>query len=266
MATQKINLDKYYTDKSIAKHCLLKTYSVIGLNNITEIIEPSAGNGSFSLMIPKCIAYDLEPEHESIIKQDFLKLELPYKKGRLFIGNPPFGTRNTMSVKFFKQAVKMGDYIAFVLPVSQYNNGQQMYEFDLIHSEILPEIEYSGRRLLCCFNIYKRPFGGVNTSPTDYTLKDVTVKEWRRGGTSKPVDYHYDYGICSWGSIGKQIETQGQYALENYIVVNNPVFRERVVDAMKTAVWGEMYPCIATPRLGMWKIYKYLKEQIPELE
>ena len=134
----KINLDKYYTSKELAKHCI-DVVNRLGLE-ITETIEPSAGNGSFSLQIPNCIAYDLEPEHESIIQQDFLKLELSYKKGRLFIGNPPFGTRNTLSVKFFKKAITMGDAIAFILPASQYQNNQQMYEFDLIHSEMLPII------------------------------------------------------------------------------------------------------------------------------
>jgi predicted RNA methylase len=67
----KINLDKYYTPVELAKYCIDKTYEIIGKENITEIIEPSAGNGSFSLQIPNCIAYDIEPEHESIIKQDF---------------------------------------------------------------------------------------------------------------------------------------------------------------------------------------------------
>ena len=32
-----------------------------------------------------------------------------------------------------------------------------------------------------------------------------------------------------------------------------------------SAKWNEIYPCIATLRLGQWKIYKYLREQIPEL-
>jgi len=232
---------------------------------ITETIEPSAGNGSFSLQIPNCIAYDLEPEHESIIKQDFLKLELPYKKGRLFIGNPPFGTRNTLSVGFYKQATKMGDYIAFILPVSQYNNNQQMYEFDLIHSEVLPLIEYSGQKLMCCFNVYKRSDKGLNTKPYDYNLKDITILEWRRGGSYKTPE-KYDLGICSWGaSIGKEIKHQGQFALENYIIVNNPKFKDAVIEKMKEAKWCELYPNIATPRLGQWKIYKYLKEQIPKL-
>ena len=51
----KINLDKYYTSKELAKYCIDKTLEVIGENNISEIIEPSAGNGAFSLQIPNLL-------------------------------------------------------------------------------------------------------------------------------------------------------------------------------------------------------------------
>lgn len=260
----KINLDKYYTSIELAKHCI-DVVDTLQLE-ITEVVEPSAGNGSFSLQIPNCIAYDLEPEHESIRKQDFLKLDLPYKKGRLFIGNPPFGTRNTSSVKFYKHACKMGDYIAFILPASQYNNNQQMYDFDLVHSEMLPVVNFSGIKLQCCFNIFRRPRSGVlNSTAVDYTLRDVSILEWRRGG-NYAIPKNYDLGICGWGaSIGKEIKYQGQFALENYIVINNSQYKQEVIEAMKKADWCELYPNIATPRLGQWKIYKYLKEQIPEL-
>jgi len=259
----KIDLDKYYTDENLAKQCISTFWN--NCFEVTEIIEPSAGGGAFSLQIPNCIAYDIEPEHESIIKQDFLKLDLPYKQGRLFIGNPPFGTRNTLSVKFYKHAAKMGDMIAFILPVSQYNNNQQMYEFDLVHSEVLPIIEYSGRKLLCCFNIYHRPKNGeINTKPIDYKLIDVTVTEYRRGGTY-PKPTKYDFGMCAWGNLGKQVDYVGQFAQENYIVVNNAKFKEQILDLMQTTDWKNLYPYISSPKIQTWKIYKYLKEKIPTL-
>ena len=65
----KIEHDKYYTSTTLAKYCIDKTFEIIGKENIAEIIEPSAGNGSFSNQL-ECIAYDLFPEHKNIIKQD----------------------------------------------------------------------------------------------------------------------------------------------------------------------------------------------------
>ena len=263
--SKKIDLDKYYTDKKLAKHCIDTFWRKCF--GVTEIIEPSAGNGAFSLQIPNCIPYDLEPEHKSIIKQDFLKLNLPYKQGRTFIGNPPFGRGNTLSVKFYKHAVKMCDIIAFVLPVSQYNNNQQMYEFDLIHSEKLPEIEYSGIKLKCCFNIYHRPKNGkLNTKPKNYKLKDITIKQSRRRkGVVPNINFNdYDFGICIRGSVGVIVNDLNTYDDVALIKVNKPHLKNKV----KTTIQNikSEFENISMPRINTWQIYKYLKEQIPELE
>lgn len=172
--SKNIELDKFYTPKQVAKDCIDMFWRTCF--GVTEIIEPSAGNGAFSLQIPNCIAYDLEPEHESIIKQDFLKLDLPYKYGRLIIGNPPFGDRNNLARSFYKKATELGDAIAFILPISQLNNSDSLYEFDLIKSVDLGVLEYSGMKIHCCFNIYTRPKNGLNSKPN---LKIDWIKVYR---------------------------------------------------------------------------------------
>lgn len=261
----KIPLDKYYTQPHIAEYCVKKTKSIIGIENISRWIEPSAGAGVFlEYLDGNYDAFDIEPEHGNVTTQNYLELLYPYRKGACIIGNPPFGARNTLSVAFYKKSITIGDFVAFILPASQYNNNQQMYQFDLIHSELLPITEYSGVKLQCCFNIYKRPEAGINTAPIDYRMEGVTVLTWGRGGSNKAPD-RYDMGICAWGSIGKEIKYQGQFALEHYIIVNNTEYKDQIIDAMKNANWRELYPNIATPRLGQWKIYKYLRQQIPNL-
>ena len=86
----------------------------------------------------------------------------------MVIGNPPFGSRSNLWVGFYKKAINLGDYISFILPISQFNNNQRMYEFDLIHSEDLGLKEYSGIPIKCCFNIYQRPVSGLNKTKTNY--------------------------------------------------------------------------------------------------
>ena len=262
----KILNDKYYTPLKLATYCINKTYEIIGQDNITEIIEPSAGNGSFSNQLD-CIAYDLIPEGENIIQQDYLTLDLEYKQGRLIIGNPPYGTRNTLSVKFFKKSIQLADYIAFILPISQLNNNQQMYEFDLIHSEDLGLQNYTNRELHCCFNIYKRPINGELNKKPNYKLNDITLVEYRRGGNESPRD-NYDYAIGTFGAgcVGKEINKCGTYALECYFYINNNKLKDRVLNLIKTTDWKSMSKGISnTYRLPQWKIYKYIKEQIPEI-
>lgn len=58
------------------------------LISVTEIIEPSAGNGAFIQSLDNnfnCnkFYFDLIPEHDKIKQQDFLELDLEYKQGRL---------------------------------------------------------------------------------------------------------------------------------------------------------------------------------------
>lgn len=248
---------------------MLKVKQVIGSNNITEYIEPSAGAGVFLDFLDKpYIAYDIKPEDERITKQDWLTTDLNYKKGRCIIGNPPYGEKNTLSVKFFKKSVPICDYIAFILPISQFKNEQQMYEFDLIYSEDLGIRQYSDRALRCCFNIYKRPVNGLNKKRI-YKLKDVIIKENRRTGQQVNGE-EYDIGICSFGAgcIGKIPEYTGQYAKEIYFKINNNDLREEILNVITTTDWlNDVCKSISgQANLAQWQVYKYLKEQIPTIK
>lgn len=266
---ESINLEKYYTPIETAKYCIDKAFEIIGKENISDIIEPSAGNGSFSLQLDGCKAYDIEPEHESIIKQNFLELDLEYKKGRLIISNPPFGKGNYEAVRFYKKSIKLGDYIAFILPISQLNNNMHMYEFDLIHSEDLGNLKYcnADKLVSCCFNIYKRNINGLNKKP-NYDLKDVNIIGVARGKSRNDIiPAKYDFAICGLGaSIGKLCEYDYQYCQQHYIIINNDLFRNRIKDVILNADWKEIIKTVATPKMNHWQIYKYLKEQIPEIQ
>ena len=262
----KIENDKYYTSPELAEYCVKKTKEIIGNDNITEYIEPSAGSGVFLDFLDKpYLAYDIEPEDNRIVMQDYLSLNLEYKKGRCIIGNPPFGVRNIMSVQFFKKSIQIADYIAFILPISQLNNNQQMYDFDLIYSEDLGERLYSDRNIHCCFNIYKRPQNGLNVSkPIRIKLKDIEIKEVRMGNKACT---EFDYAICSWGSVGKEITKPNskQYAKEFYIIIHNGKYKTQIIKLLKEVDWVKEYSMTATPNLLQWQVYKYIKEQIPEI-
>lgn len=262
----KIQNDKYYTPPELAKYCVEKTKEIIGEDNITEYMEPSAGSGVFLDYLDKpYLAYDIEPEDDRIVKADCLSVDLDYKHGRCVIGNPPFGNRNILVVQFYKKAIQLCDYIAFILPISQWNNNQQMYEFDLIYSENLGKRKYSDKEVHCCFNIYKKNKNGLNQKPK-YKLKDLEIKEYRRNGSYKKPD-QYDFGMCSWGqSLGKEVSDVGQYAQETYFIIHNDLIKNRVLDICRNTDWKNLYPYVSIPKIQTWKIYKYLKEQIPELK
>lgn len=260
----KIKNDKYYTPVELAQELIQITFNKIGLENIYEIIEPSAGNGVFSNQIKGCIAYDIEPDGEDIIEQDFLKLKMPYKSGRLIIGNPPFGSCMNMAQKFFKKGVEIADYIAFILPISQLNNNRTMYEFDLIYSEDLGNVYFTDRELHVCFNIYIRPKLGLNKQPKN-RLKDVTII---RQDSKKYKDSPYDIRMCHWGdgTAGKILEEYESYAGEYKIIINNDKKYDQIYNFITTFNWNGYFKNISMKRIKQWQIIEILEDNIEDIE
>ena len=259
----KIDNDKYYTPIDLAIYCINKTYEIIGYHNISEIIEPSAGNGSFSNQL-NCIAYDLYPEKNNIIQQDFLELDLDYKQGRLIIGNPPYGRCLSLAQKFYKKSVQLGDYIGFILPISQLNNTRSMFEFDLVYSEDLGNRYYSGVKLHCCFNIYKRNPKGLN-KPIKNKLKDITIIRQDSKGYE---DKEFDIRMCYWGngSAGKILKDNETYSAEYKIQIHNKDLKDRIIEVLSNVNWKNELNKIAMLKIQQFHIIDLLKREIKEIE
>jgi predicted RNA methylase len=120
-------IDKYYTSVDTVSFVLETIKKNIVIENVDIIIEPSAGNGAFiagiKSMSNDCYFYDILPEHNDIIEQDFLKFEFPLEilipnKRVHVIGNPPFGRQSSIAVKFIKKCAQFCDTISFILPKS----------------------------------------------------------------------------------------------------------------------------------------------------
>ena len=123
-------MDKFYTLATVSSGVVSLTLKYLNLDpNEVLFIEPSAGNGSFSNEVSKrgykVLAYDIEPEHPSILKQDFLTLEInkkllqeKYGADTVFvtIGNPPFGFACSQAIKFFNKCAEFSSCIAFICP------------------------------------------------------------------------------------------------------------------------------------------------------
>jgi len=232
--SKNIELDKFYTPTHTAEKCVdLMLNTITNRMFVTEYLEPSAGCGNFSNIINGCIAYDIEPQHETIIKADFLKLDLPYKKGRLIFGNPPFGDRNNLARSFYKKAVQICDAIAFILPISQLNNRDSLYEFDLIESVDLDVLEYSGMKVHCCFNIYIRPKKGLNSKPK-YKIDWIKIYRDDQNGYEN-VDY--DFAICRRGNIGT-IRTERLHTQTYKIAVSDKSKVEEVKKIILSFNWN----------------------------
>lgn len=155
-------LDKFYTKDEIVDECLKH----LELSSYDCIIEPSAGNGSFSNKIVDVKAYDIQPENDSISEADWLKFDKSLFQGFkniLVVGNPPFGSQGTVAFKFMVESMKFADTIAFILPkgfkkISMKNrlplNFHLTTEFDLpLKSFLLEGEDYS---VPCVFQIWQK--------------------------------------------------------------------------------------------------------------
>ena len=165
------SIDKYYTKNNVVDLCLelVKKYIEINANDL--IIEPSAGNGSFIDGIRELtnnyIFYDLEPDNNEIIIQDYLLYDYTIVKNDYnkihIIGNPPFGRQSSLAIKFIKKSSEYCDSISFILPKSFKKDSMKKHfplHFHLIAEHDLPVnsflIDNKEYDVQCVFQIWQK--------------------------------------------------------------------------------------------------------------
>lgn len=258
--SKKFDLDKYYTPDNVVNYVATKAKEISG-DDFDYVIEPSAGGGAFVKAIEstfkngKKVYLDLQPTSDGIVQQDYLEYVPPEGKC-LVIGNPPFGTRNTLSVRFFKKSL-YAEYIVFIQPVSQLNNNQQMFEFDLIYSEDLGKVSFYNeqrdiRDVPCCLNIYKKPSGEFNKK-RKYKYSNFSVREVRHTSKCSRERYEdYGEGICAWGaSVGVPVSEGKSYAKEFYFSGDS-----EIINFCMRFDWMSVCSKTATPNLVQWQVYE----------
>ena len=114
--------DQFYTPIETVNICyeiFIETLKKLGDDpNNYKYIEPSAGTGTFlEVLPPDTIAMDIEPKHHLVIKYDYLNW-FPNNDNDNYIvfGNPPFGLRGHLALKFINHSYNFADYVCFILP------------------------------------------------------------------------------------------------------------------------------------------------------
>jgi len=174
--------DQFYTPITTAQYCFKKTKDVIKSYNDDHTtfiyLEPSAGSGSFFDILPKNrrIGIDIEPRNPLILKQDFFDWKHSTNKKYIVIGNPPFGLRGQLALKFINHS-QFADYVCFILPQLFESDGKgvprkRVKGFNLIHSEKLNSSFHWPHghdvSVKCIFQIWSKH----HTNP-DYAIKQL---------------------------------------------------------------------------------------------
>lgn len=163
---QKHDLDKFYTKTEVAVACL----EALDLDRYARIIEPSAGAGAFSNLLLaspalNVLAFDLEPEHPSIVKHDWFAYTCATPAPTLVVGNPPFGQQCNLAVQFINHAFEVvgATTVAFILPRSFRKSSVQARVFanaHLVHEVVLPansfELDGQDYSLNTVFQVWER--------------------------------------------------------------------------------------------------------------
>jgi len=199
-------LDKYYFDHNFGKK---KVIAIIEENPNAEVfIEPSAGDGAFSNPLHKfigkekrCIAIDIEPETNNIIKHDFFtfpwkKYSLPISNKIVVILSPPFGTNNKIAIKFFNNCAEKGDKIYFICSrvfKKPHTHKRLNKYFHLEQCEDLPETVFTVNKepcnLRCCIQKWVRK----------NIKRKVIIKRESKYFNFVKKTMEYDFRICYTG-------------------------------------------------------------------
>lgn len=206
------NIDKFYTNIDIVYLCLNKFYKLYNISKFDLVIEPSAGSGNFLLNINhnNKIGLDIEPDHISVIKQDFLHYypDTNLYKNILTIGNPPFGRICSLAIKFFNHAANFSNMIAFIIPrsfrkISVQNkldvNFKLIYDMDIPNklNTFNPPVNVK-----CCFQIWIK-----NNKKRIIKKLDVKHKDWEFLNYNKDNILLSDFTIRAYGgNCGEIIE------------------------------------------------------------
>lgn len=217
-------LDKFYTKTEVAKKCI---DLVPNIEQYTKIIEPSAGDGSFSNLL-NCVAYDIKPEGPNIIEKDWFTV--PKQEGKiLVIGNPPFGKRSSLAKDFIKHSIKIGaETIAFILPetFSKISNQSETVfpkNWSLIVEEELPKQSFliNGKEyhVPCRFFVWTKQKTNIN-------LRKIKLPETEDFIFLSRGDENADFCINGNNGKVKEINEVTNSKAEHYIKAKNKTVEE----------------------------------------
>ena len=202
-----MKLDKFYTKPAIAEQCVSFLKEKLPLIGNETYLEPSAGNGSFLAYLPQFTAIDIKPEGSNIQAADFFTYSTP---ADICIGNPPFGSRSAMAIKFFNHAAELCSIIAFILPVSFMKWGVQKQlavEWKLYDYFYIPENAFTDNgkdySVRCVFQIWtKADYGQDLRLKKAPPISHPDFKIWQYNATQQAypcVEEDWEYAVYRQG-------------------------------------------------------------------
>lgn len=211
--------DQFYTQDSVAEHCLDALLKVLAetsdyRTDTLSFIEPSAGDGAFLRALeksghPQYYACDVDPHHPKIAQRDFLldnlAAELPPRPQTIVIGNPPFGRRASLAAQFVNRAFTYSETVAFILPLQFQRYSAQAKLLPaarlIFDTNLAPEsfiFKGKAHSVRCCFQIWTtRPFGRDLRLRSAPATTHPDFEMWQYNNTREAEKY-FDQAKYQW--------------------------------------------------------------------
>lgn len=119
--------DQYFTRPQVARRCLKELAKIVPEVDHSDVwwVEPSAGNGAFLgiLETERRAAWggDIHPQHSSVVLHNYLEDPLPSPpmgtSKVVVVGNPPFGRKSDLAVRFINRGLDHGGLVGFIVPL-----------------------------------------------------------------------------------------------------------------------------------------------------
>ena len=230
----RVSNDKFYTKSEVVSLCIDHLKQLININSKDLIIEPSAGDGSFTKKLKKlgCNVYstDIVPENDlEVMYGDFFNVRtllLPNMnkvEGEIhFVGNPPFGRQSSLAKKFIKECYEYDKCrsISFILPKSFKKDSMQICFNHKFHLEKQIDLQKNSFQLNgddhdvpCVFQIWVKKNEDrevkIPEEPNGFHwVKKPIVEEIDKNEKGKPIKINIfeepvDFGILRAGGGDK---------------------------------------------------------------
>lgn len=191
--------DQFFTPLKTAQYCFENSKQIMSrygddIKNYV-MIEPSAGNGVFFNLFPKerRVGMDIEPRNSFINQKDFLDWKPDdVEKKYIIIGNPPFGLRGQLALKFINHSAPFADYVCFILPQLFESDGKgsprkRVKGFHLVHSEPLHTYfeDPNGKKVQvqCIFQVWSKFHKNSSFDVSKVQNQDIKIYSVSDGGT-----------------------------------------------------------------------------------
>jgi hypothetical protein len=144
------------------------------------------------------IGLDIEPRQQNIVAQDYLSWVPDTRLHQKYtvIGNPPFGLRGQLALKFINYSARFADYVCFILPQLFESDGKgvprkRVQGFHLVHSEKLSKSQSSfeypdGKKVNveCIFQVWSKHHTNPSYILENTNASNIKVYSLSDGGSS----------------------------------------------------------------------------------